>query len=77
MAKPTHDHRGIRNDDEWEQDRMDAIARAFETGEMVTMSRDLPDDTPLQGKAGRTVGSALPPWPIGPVMRAWARLTRR
>lgn len=39
-------HLGVRTDDEWDQDMADAIKRAWDTGEVVVGSRDLPEDDP-------------------------------
>lgn len=43
------EHRGVRTDEQWEADRMEVIRRAFESDEMIVMTRDLPEEdrTPL------------------------------
>lgn len=37
------EHRGVRTDEQWEADRMEVIRRAFESDEMIVMTRDLPE----------------------------------
>lgn len=56
---PTINHLGTRDDDQWEEDRMRAIQRAWDTGEMVVFTRDLPSDLPPDPPARLTLRQRL------------------